>query len=100
MDAEAVSKNVFEVVIGSITAGFTFLLAWITRNTLRSNKLNELMAANIEGDKKRDEAIKEIKQDVYSIKKDVESMKLALMDWKETNNNTLIRVNKVLKALE
>jgi hypothetical protein len=99
MEAEAVNKNLFEVVIGSLTAAITFIMAWLARNTIRANKYSELMAANIEGDKKRDEAIQDIKGDVYAIKQDVESMKLALIDWKETNNNTLIRVNKVLEQL-
>lgn len=92
METQAVDKNIFQTVIGFVWGAIAFVIAWVTRNTLRANKTNELIAAITERNHAQDQVINEVRRDV-------KEMKLALLDWKETNNNTLIRVNKVLKEL-
>ena len=92
--------DTIKAILASIMGAVGIVYAWLIYVARKNNRLAELMAANIEGDKNRDRAITEIKKDVYSIKEDVKQMRRALTDWKQLNNNTLIRVNKILEELE
>lgn len=100
MDTEAVDKSFFQWVVGGIWAAISFILGWKIRNTAQINRLNTMMATTLERDKNRDKDMRELKSQIKATRGEVETMRRALIDWKETNNNTLIRVNNVLKALE
>jgi hypothetical protein len=79
-----------------------FVLAWITRNTLRANKFSELMAANIEGDKMRDRAIDDIKSDVKSINRKVDNIVKCVAEQKEMYNsvhNLMVKQAKIIEEL-
>jgi len=99
---EEIKPGFFNWVIGSIFGVVGFILAWITRNTLRANKVNELMAANIEGDKMRDRAIDGIKSDVKSINRKVDSIVRCVGEQKEMYNSVhdlMIRQAKIIDEL-
>ena len=96
---EAINRNVFEVIIASISGAIGFLYAWIMRNTLRTNKMSELLATLTAESKNQSSEIRDIKSDIKIIKHNVNEMKSVLTDWKATNNAVLIRVNKVLDQL-
>ena len=99
---EEIKPGFFNWVIGSMWGVVTFILAWITRNTLRANKFSELMAANIEGDKMRDKAIGDIKSDVKSIDRKVDNIVKCVGDQKEMYNSIhdlMIRQSKIIDEL-
>lgn len=100
MEVESVDKSFFQWVVGGIWAAISFILGWKIRNTTQINRLNTMMATTLERDKNMDEDMRELKSQIKATRNEVETMRRALIDWKETNNNTLIRVNNVLKALE
>lgn len=89
---DMVNRNVFEVIIASISGAVGFLYAWVTRNTLRANKMSELLASFREISKGQSIQIDDIKKDIKSVKGDVGQMKVEL-------SVVLIRVNKVLDQL-
>lgn len=89
---EMVNRNVFEVIIASISGAVGFLYAWVTRNTIRANKMSELLASFREISKTQSIQIDEIKKDIKSVKMDVGQMKVEL-------SVVLIRVNNVLDQL-
>lgn len=93
-------KTIDNSWIASIGTALAFLYAWVIRNTLGKNKHGEKLAANEEHNKSVDSEIRLMRSEFTGVKREVESMKLALIDWKETNNNVLIRVNKFLDQLE
>lgn len=99
---EEIRPRFFNWVIGSVWGVVGFIIAWVTRNTLRANKFSELMAANIEGDKMRDKAIDGIKSDVKSIDRKVDNIVKCVGDQKEMYNSVhdlMIKQAKIIDDL-
>ena len=97
---EVVNRNVFDVIAAAYAGATGFLYAWVTRNTMRANRMSVAVATMIEANKNQANDIRDLKVDIKAMKDNIDSMRAALIDWKETNNTVLIRVNKVLSQLE
>ena len=97
---EVVNRNVFDVIVASISGALGFLYAWVIRNTMRANKMSESVATMIEANKNQSKDINDIKNNIQGMRSDLDTMYKAIAKEKTDNNNILIRVNKVLKELE
>ena len=99
MEVEAVDRNSFNWVIGGVSSVISFLFGWKIRDSQRLMKVEKLIAANIEGDKNRDSQIIRIEGEVKKMGQTVEQMKLVVAEQKQMNNEFIIKVDKVLRAL-